>query len=147
MTIVEFLLARIAEDEARAPRKHGDYYREPCPKCGDPVTGIGSPLDDEAARALHEPGSFLGCQLTREQVAALMPDLGPSPEGARVLAECEAKQQIVELHPRCNVHDRPGEECDACQRCGDGSLWPCETLLAVASVYADHPDHDPAWRI
>lgn len=65
----------------------------------------------------------------------------------RVLAECAAKRRIAELHARCDLHDRPGDECDACQRCGDGSLWPCDTLLAVAAVYADHPDFDPAWEI
>lgn len=101
MTITEFLLARIAEDEAAADRVE---FR--------PYLGEGAPE-----------------LLT-----------------ARVLAECEAKRQIIELHQRCNVHDHPGDECDACQRCGDGSIWPCDTLLAVASVYADHPDFDPAWR-
>lgn len=24
---------------------------------------------------------------------------------------------------------------------------PCGTPAALASIYADHPDHDPAWRI
>lgn len=63
----------------------------------------------------------------------------------RVLAECEAKRRIIAEHPRCDVHDRPGDECDACLRCGDGSLWPCGTLLALASVYGDHPDYDQEW--
>lgn len=64
----------------------------------------------------------------------------------RVLAECEAKRRIVEDHPRCDVHDRPGDLCDACETCGDGSIWPCPTLLHLTAVYADHPDFQEEWR-
>jgi hypothetical protein len=38
----------------------------------------------------------------------------------------------------------------ACEMCGsvdDSPVeWPCETLLALASVYADHPDYRDEWR-
>lgn len=64
----------------------------------------------------------------------------------RVLAECETKRRIVELHRAANGDG-------ACDLCGglDADLlrgqWPCETLIALASVYADHPDFDPAWSV
>jgi hypothetical protein len=109
MTITEFLLARIAEDEAI-----GRDWR-------------------------HHPGKVEVHGGGTGYIRLANPD--------RVLADSQAKRYIVELHQRCNVHDRPGDECDTCQRCGDGSIWPCDTLLAVASVYADHPDFDQAWRL
>lgn len=86
MTIAEFLLARISEDEAWA-RDH------------------------------EQAGDFLGFI---EDVAA------------RVLAECEAKRRIVVRHTNCD----------------DTSFGdPCDDLRDTASVYADHPDFDPAWRV
>ena len=123
MTITEFLLARIADDEAvaRATLAESDLL-DWSGNWSDAV-GLHGPADGPSGHA------------------AVVVD------PARVLAECAGKRRIAELHARCDVHDRPGDECDACQRCGDGSLWPCDTLLAVASVYADHPDFDPAWEI
>lgn len=114
MTITEFLLARIAEDEAAADRVE---FR--------PYLGEGAPE-----------------LLT-----------------ARVLAECEAKRRIVESHPvyrgpRLLAVDSSGadtacEMCHATSRIDEGAvieaLGPCDTLRALASVYADHPDLDPAW--
>ncbi|WP_436702391.1 DUF6221 family protein [Nocardioides sp. BYT-33-1] len=114
MTITEFLLARIAEDEADARTMQqwiDDMNANP---------PLAYEQEDPPDAAFADPN--------------------------RVLAECEAKRRIIDEHPRCDVHDRPGAECDACQRCGDGSIWPCDTLLALASVYADHPDFDPTWQ-
>ena len=84
MTITEFLLARIAEDEAvaRAWRTRIDQGEIPI--------------------------LFHG---------VVIPD--------RVLAECAAKRRIVEGW-RDEYHD----------------TW---VLMHLASVYADHPDYDPAW--
>ena len=48
---------------------------------------------------------------------------------ARVLAECEAKRRIVELWQ-------------------EFAEWPVEMVMyALAAIYADHPDFDPAWRL
>lgn len=61
---------------------------------------------------------------------------------AWVLAECEAKRRIVELH--AGEHE--------CIR-ADGDLglnddeWPCQTLLALAPVYADRADYLEEWRV
>lgn len=46
--------------------------------------------------------------------------------GSRMLAECEAKRRIVELH---GLHGR------------DPSALPCRELASLAAIYADHPDY------
>ena len=78
----------------------------------------------------------------------------------RVLAECEAKRRIVEAHPLVTDQRRlvpawPGSAPGvACANCGgnpvDSSapiedIGPCDTLLALAAVYADHPDYRQEW--
>ena len=101
LTLTDFLLARIAEDEA------------------------------DARAGLVAEGSW------------------------RVLAECEAKRRIVELH---SIR----EASPSCSQCGgytattDGQRgivhhgyaipWPCPTLRALALPYADHPDYREDWR-
>lgn len=125
MTIADFLLARIAEDEAWADRssRHNDT--------------------DAFAKDNY------GCLLV---------------DPARVLAECEAKRRIVSTHAVVTEDHtgawwalgNPGSEpvrtgCDNCRKAGvDGEDYlvngPCDTLRALAAVYADHPDYDEAWR-
>lgn len=133
MTITEFLLARIAEDERRLDlpyfmeedSAHGDGWgnRDDCPVCGKPqFSGNESVTEDawwEHAEGVH----------------------GRS----RVLAECRAKRAIVEHHRPEAYMDVPEESC--CRVCheGIGGDHPCPTLRALASIYADHPDFDPAW--
>lgn len=97
VTITEFLLARIAEQEARL---------------------------DDMRRSKAVPNSLL-VNLTL-RVA---------------FADCEAKRRIVEEHSP--IDDQPNGWCTVC----DGDGWPCATMAALASVYADHSDFDPAWRV
>jgi hypothetical protein len=63
----------------------------------------------------------------------------------RVLAECEAKRAIIDLHPRCRP-DSPDTHC-VCEcewsGCSEGE---CQTLRALALPYADHPDYLDEWR-
>lgn len=127
MTIVEFLEARIAEDEAVARRAGGPSHT-PCLHWeagetngdgirridGVPVAGHSWPHEmDHIAR--HDP--------------------------ARVLAECAAKRRLLRAHAKwChNVHDTQYPNMDY-----DASYW--WTLLVFASVYADHPDFQEEWR-
>ncbi len=66
----------------------------------------------------------------------------------RLLAECEAKRRIMEIHalePSDDADRRPG-----CGNCIAAFSWgtevvggPCGTLLALAAVYADYRDE---WR-
>lgn len=113
VTLTEFLLARIAEDEELADRVE---FR--------PYVGEGVPQ------------SLQG----------------------RVLAECEAKRRIVEscrpVYPvfyRESVRrlcEERNETSVPIEAVGD-AMWPHDaaedTLRALASVYADHPDYDPSW--
>ena len=74
----------------------------------------------------------------------------------RVLAECEAKRRIVELHAdggNSQGYDDTGygEYDHACTECGAfgeyGIEWPCATLRALAYVYAGHPDYRQEWKL
>lgn len=55
----------------------------------------------------------------------------------RVLAECDAKRRIVELAVAADEAMDPPTTL----------ILADEVLLALAHVYADHPDFDPAWAI
>jgi hypothetical protein len=101
MTITEFLLARIAEDETEARAMLREYERG----------------GDASSRRWR-----------------------------RVLAECEAKRRIVGFAQSADEADRYAAEViggvDGAAVDTDGA----GILRALASVYADHPDFDPAWR-
>lgn len=61
---------------------------------------------------------------------------------ARVLAQCAAYKVVVYLHGPYRAY---GE--DICASCGRETPYPCRTLRALASVWVDHPDYDPVWRL
>lgn len=90
--------------------------------------------------------------------------VGVDYDPARVLAECEAKRRIIELH------GHPEGSCWEMHRgiygpgwpegsyATEGQPWahpcleppevhpgPCETLQLLALPYASHPDFDPGW--
>ena len=113
-TIVEFLLARIAEDEAIAREAlapanmhpYGDRSMPPTrpEDVPDEMRGyLGGPWGEHAARW----------------------------DMTRALAECAAKRAIVALHPEMFGH---------CRGCAD-ETFPCRTLLALTIPYANHPDY------
>lgn len=69
-----------------------------------------------------------------------------------VLADCEARRRIVELHAPLDC-----EGVTVCSECGPdedvrfrveayGRGWPCLTMRVLAQVYADHPDYREEWR-
>jgi len=65
---------------------------------------------------------------------------------ARVLAECEAKRQILEYHEPETLpdgiptYDPP--RCDSCTNCE----LPCPTLRLLAVPYADRAGYREEWR-
>ena len=177
MTLTEFLLARIAEDEqiARAATDgvwswvSDGYYdanaqsefltletSEDVGEYGTVIIGSWSAYSD---------GDGLEVSMNdRLHVVTWQP--------ARVLAECKAKRRIVEVHQQSSQEvwlDIPDSawspeewssfrpdyyERDACTCCDDLALmanetreWPCRTLRALAAVYRDHPDFNPEWAI
>lgn len=104
--LTDFLLARIAEDEAvvEHPAEHerdGGYtYAD--------VGGIGEVLT-----------------------------VGTD----RVLAECAAKRAIVEAHPHPSRYT-------CCENCHAEALNPpphCDTVLALATIYSNHPGYRQEW--
>jgi hypothetical protein len=98
--LTDFLLARIADDEAVAR----------------------SVIDDD------DGVTFFPRKAHASHAIAWQPQ--------RVLAECEAKRRIIAEHS-------PVDPCDA--HAADYRTIPCDTLLFLASVYADHPDYRAEW--
>lgn len=122
MTLTEFLLARIAEDETGA-RKAFDFHGDK--NHGSRHYGAGFDYD------------CLECTMD----APFRP--------SRVLAECKAKRQIVEQHLWLYNDLNAGPTCFTCwHRNGlEGpGVWPCPTLRALAAVYADHDGYQEEWR-
>ncbi len=72
----------------------------------------------------------------------------------RVLAECDARRRIVELHQSEDVDGRlpDGEEITlpCCVVCRDSNGMreeePCQTLRLLALPYADSPGYREEWR-
>lgn len=110
MTITDFLLARIIEDEEGAREANYDDDDKPMPY---------HVVDDD----------------WRFEIVGT--------NTARVLAECEAKRRIVDLR---NAAAMEAERAPA----GARGLFLAQVsaydaaIRALASVYADHPDHDTA---
>jgi hypothetical protein len=96
---------------------------------GDLVKFLRARLDeDEAAAKAWLPFGNPDAA-ARAHVARLDP--------GRVLAEVEAKRRIIAEH-------HPVDPCDAHDASFD--TIPCDTLLALASVYAEHPDYREEWK-
>jgi len=60
----------------------------------------------------------------------------------RALADIAAKQRIVERHG--GWHEHGG---GVTYGPDSGHDRPCPDLRDLASVYADHPDYDPSWKV
>jgi hypothetical protein len=141
--IVEFLKARLAEDEAAAQRAgawHPDwtYDRE--------TFSVNSGTWSVAARRANDVPL---CDVDGEHVARHDP--------ARVLRDIAAKRAIIDLHRSVPLVD--GAEGTTCAECGptadDHAVWafpgedwtPCRTLKILAAIWAEHPDYDPSWTV
>lgn len=122
MDLVEFLRARLDEDEAAARNvdEHGPFTVYPGDGAyllydgTDPVVMVSMPSEPLAFHiARHDP--------------------------ARVLAEVAAKRALVEEH---GIESSEQEYCKIC----DTLTWPCGTLRYLAAVYADCEGYDERWR-
>jgi hypothetical protein len=133
MDLTEFLLALIAEDEAAAVAASAD--------------------DDNTAETLGEDGRWTASYRYVEGRNMTIYDEGGHSEEqaqhiarwdpARVLAECEAKRRIVELH---SDHLHRQGDCETCDGGGRYLVGDCPTIRALALPYADHPDYQEGWR-
>lgn len=119
MTIIEFLLARIAEDEAVARALDNAHDPLDWTEPGDPAVGLAGPVDG--------PSGY-------ESVVI---------DPARVLAECEAKRRLVEAFAvDANTEDpstgdmRSPESLEAAAHV---------VLRTLATIYASHRDFRSEW--
>lgn len=119
MTLTEFLLARIAEDETAARAIQGDE--------GTNLAGVWHFHHADYEGEWPVPGAEVTC--TSDTGHYDIPQWARWAERhnpARVLAECEAKRRIVA--DLADIEDGP-------------------YLLGLLAIpYADHPDFNPAWR-
>ncbi len=130
MSIVEFLLARIEEDEALArSASPGPWH-----------------VDAESTEVLAVDGIVVadGFALSGPQTRATTAHIARH-DPTRVLAECAAKRQTVAYFAEEIEYtglDRQRMTDDQFRRVLDAE----RTLGWLAQPYADHPDFDPAWR-
>ena len=121
MTLTEFLLARIGEDEETAEwaaEGTGDHEPGCCTYC-------------DAARTIPNPARVLAeCEAKRLIVA----EHQTSTEWDDGINACTTCQWDIDCDAPKHDHQR-----------GSGR-FPCPTLRFLALPYADHPDYDEAWR-
>lgn len=132
--LIEFLRARIAEDEAVAQAVESGWRWRVVNETQSTDVYCADLADDDYADA----GAFAEDLFTAD--AAHVARWDP----ARVLAECDAKRQLVELHAPISETSR------FCGFCCDGyqaSLpYPCPNLRLLALPYAGHADYLDDWR-
>ncbi len=140
VTLTDFLLARIAGDEAvaRAALSDGSEQKDDGRWSVSDSWGHDDCLIEGIGITIYDEGGHDAAQ------AAHIARWDP----ARVLAECEAKRRIVEVHEPMLI-DAPtfADQTFAvvtCSLCDDAH--PCRTLRHLAAVYADHPDWREEWR-
>lgn len=142
MDIVDFLKARLDEDEAAAKACAGAPWVE----CVSMVQ-----VDPVAIRDAHWQYGQMGYVGTIEHDYDRVHIARHDP--ARVLRGVEAKRRIANLHhteTHLRFHGEPQYGylywCDICHVPGDqpGRNW-CETLRLLASEFSDHPDYDEGW--
>ena len=127
MTLTEFLLARIAEDEAVA---HAAQHQD------QPTWRA----DFHSMDAMGPKFSVLGSsgQFRSSDVVDHVVRFQPS----RVLAECEAKRALINEYGKVQ----------AAIAQGDGTEWTMggqaargQALMILALPYSAHPDYRPGW--
>lgn len=145
MTIVEFLRARLDEDEVAAkaaidPSRPGTHWEWEAPDEG------GDPESPRWLRTVEEfpttsgvgdlPGFPLGYDCKATPSAAM--DHIARHDPARVLREIAAKRALIADYQRYEAERR---------RMMNGWAPSTESpvIKAFAAVYSDHPDFDPAW--
>jgi hypothetical protein len=129
LTLTEFLLARITEDEAALR------------------TVRSAVVNGDELRVTVRLEAFKGDRWV------VLPDATWRASVSRLAAECKAKRAIVEIHetiaaayPGTTIETDPC--CQECSAFGEyPGIFPCSTLRAVAAVYADHPDYNPEWTV
>ena len=121
MTLTEFLLARIAEDEEEIGAEIFGHDDSAGPNGigWAEVGAINEVLLSSHRRALAE------CEAKRRIVALHREAVDEDAGGNRFSTGCT--------------------ECGG-EGFGETVPWPCPTILYLAAIYADHPDYREEWR-
>lgn len=139
MTLIEFLLARIAEDEKVArsvdltPDTRGIYQRRTETGLYETYTPSAAEFYVMRVRTASEDGHPANVQ---DRPAT---DLFRTHDPVRVLAECAAKRKIIE---RVAMLDEQGQDNPVFGYHATGVMIAVRIL---ASVYADHQDYQAEW--
>lgn len=147
MHIIDFLHARITEDETTAREASTTVnermlYNENMP-AGESWDGDDGMVSGVQGQHLWDcEGSSTLC--VAPAVSLHMAHNDP----ARVLAECKAKRAILKLHGNMNAGFSPEIAC--CESChdygrNDAASWPCPTIHHLAAVYNTHPGYIQEW--
>ena len=131
VTITEFLLARIAEDEDAARAATGS----------DPLMVLNARCDVIKAEIIDEPYVHAAGGLmdrVQRDIASLLPRSLHDPR--RMLAECEAKRRIVKLHDEALRTEVANGDASAM----GADLMHMDVMRLLALPYADHSDYDEA---
>lgn len=142
VTLVEFILARLDEDERVA------LAATPSPWRIDPrdpnVILEPFPIDSVGMAGDRQRNLFTGQISNRRGQSVSDARHIARHDPARVLAEVTAKRAIVELHEPYASESHGGA---ACWVCGPGGFpWPCTTLRLLALPFADHSDYREEWK-
>jgi hypothetical protein len=158
MDLAEFLFTRIGEDKAAAQAAGGVAWRRGQPNY---AAEWGATLDAWSSDYIGVCEAASGDVVVYDEGA---PDEDQAEHIARwdpkrVLLECEARRERLELHKPvaiefCDLerqHPSEHETRLACSACGMPAeypvWWPCDTIRTDLAVYADHPDFQPDWRL
>ena len=106
---------------------------------------------DGAARTGGHQGAWYPAMFGPGGFDARVDDHLARHDPARVLREAAAKRKIVAEHSPLHWHPDSPLRCRRCTSVTiDGKMakleWPCPTVRALAAVWSDHEDYDPAWK-
>jgi hypothetical protein len=115
------------------------------------MTDLTTWLLERIAEDLHDADQF------HERGCSIEQSFGECDCGhpARVLAQCEAMRAVVEMHAPVEVYREQPLVCTVCVQTDDSGdfivsrpedAWPCPTLRALASIWADHPEFRQEWK-
>jgi hypothetical protein len=164
MTIIEFLNARIAEDEAAAKAVPPGPWNSMTEETGD---GENIYYTVEA----HGRNDYFADMADTGQQGRATADYIARFDPVRILAECAAKRGIIEAHGWQYADPYESWKDDAyrerwgdsrenriCKACGGTEIrpligevgvkvaWPCAAIKHVAAAYASHRDYRAEWR-
>lgn len=131
VSITDFLLARVEEEEAMARAAITDDRGND--------SGFADAFDRLTGREM------LALHGMRFADAAARMIVWNTPR--RVLAECKAKRAVLDLHFECRWAGVPSG-CSVCRTLrAIPDTYPCMTVRALAAAYVDHPDYSQEWKI